>query len=981
MTAPYNRVWVLTSTTGTGTLTLGSARSGYQSFADGGVADGATVAYVIEDGAGWEIGLGTYTATGTTLTRSVVESSNSDSALDLSGNATVFLTVHASDLGRWDAFVGPRFDTMAAFEADQLLTFGTNQAGTIAENGYVVIGSQMFQFAADAAGDGHYTTAGGVEVYEAGPNFSTRARMVAAKARMDAAGDTVAVGTIWFDDLGQYRFLDDGNTDIAGMTGWSADIAVSGTVDGRDVAADGTKLDGIEASADVTDTANVGAAIDGATAKTTPANADTVGLIDSAAVNVLKKMSWSNLKSSLAQASTTDTTAGKFMTPGAFGLGGGVILYTGDVDDYTLPTGRYYAESGSTGTKPGGFGFLNVDRRGPNNRSSQIWFADDGSIYTRIFVVSAWTQWVEVATKYVFASRSAFVSWAATASVDTGTTVSVLIGGPAGAIQFVYDGTTTSVSDATGWAPVAPVYLEHYGITTASTPALATTDYATELQEALDGTVGDLHCTGWVYSASGLSWPDTCGFKIVGEIEDGGIVTDSAIGTTTNLIDFGTGLGPSIDSLHLWFRQTAGITLRSQLYNHLPLISFDDASRGHIRHLRISQASKGITAQDGAGGSNPGGWKITIAEIGAFDSPFVTDGGLDFIKIDNIHVWPFGISSDADLMGIWADGAATGSQIISADGLMIDTFSTFQMPVEVGDASSTSILPFLLGIQLDGDGSRLVLKGGRSVITSLYSTKATPTATTIVAEAGVHHLNMPHLIGGETNILEVQSGAVVNFNGGYLRQHLSADKRGAVVKSGGTLRFNGTHFSFPTGAGTVPFIEQESGGRLVVIDCTGPIGNATARSEVVKYNNDVNGNVLNGAPLYPHGCTFTTEWSLGFYEDAGNRSVGHHDLLAGTQRIFGAATGSPTGGKSVFYTAADYDTTYQHYTIGAYEDDLRILAGGSVAARFRGIDFELSGGLNTAAILTYADDAAAGAGGLITGDFYKTSTGELRIKL
>ena len=37
-------------------------------------------------------------------------------------------------------------------------------------------------------------------------------------------------------------------------------ITVSGTVDGRDVATDGTKLDGIEAGADVTDTANVTAA-------------------------------------------------------------------------------------------------------------------------------------------------------------------------------------------------------------------------------------------------------------------------------------------------------------------------------------------------------------------------------------------------------------------------------------------------------------------------------------------------------------------------------------------------------------------------------------------------------------------------------------------------------------------------------------------------------------------------------------------------
>ena len=40
----------------------------------------------------------------------------------------------------------------------------------------------------------------------------------------------------------------------------TGNVAVSGTVDGRDVATDGSKLDGIEASADVTDTANVTAA-------------------------------------------------------------------------------------------------------------------------------------------------------------------------------------------------------------------------------------------------------------------------------------------------------------------------------------------------------------------------------------------------------------------------------------------------------------------------------------------------------------------------------------------------------------------------------------------------------------------------------------------------------------------------------------------------------------------------------------------------
>lgn len=100
MVTLVNRAKVSTSTTGTGTITLGSAVDGYQTFADAGVTDGDTVRYVIEDGSAWEVGYGTYTASGTTLTRNVMESSNSDAAISLSGSATVFVGAAAEDVSR-----------------------------------------------------------------------------------------------------------------------------------------------------------------------------------------------------------------------------------------------------------------------------------------------------------------------------------------------------------------------------------------------------------------------------------------------------------------------------------------------------------------------------------------------------------------------------------------------------------------------------------------------------------------------------------------------------------------------------------------------------------------------------------------------------------------------------------------------------------------------------------------------------------------
>ena len=95
-----NRAKMTTATTGTGTITLGSAVDGFQTFSAAGVANGDIVRYVIEDGDNWEIGTGVYSVgilVGTTLIRLPSESSNAGSAINLSGDAVVYITAAAED--------------------------------------------------------------------------------------------------------------------------------------------------------------------------------------------------------------------------------------------------------------------------------------------------------------------------------------------------------------------------------------------------------------------------------------------------------------------------------------------------------------------------------------------------------------------------------------------------------------------------------------------------------------------------------------------------------------------------------------------------------------------------------------------------------------------------------------------------------------------------------------------------------------------
>jgi len=121
-----DRVQETTTTTGTGTVTLAGAVAGFQTFAV--IGDGNTTYYCIVNNDDWEVGIGTYTASGTTLARTtILSNSNGDtSPITLSGDSNVFVT-YPADRAAMSTGITENTNTITR---DYTITTGANAMST-----------------------------------------------------------------------------------------------------------------------------------------------------------------------------------------------------------------------------------------------------------------------------------------------------------------------------------------------------------------------------------------------------------------------------------------------------------------------------------------------------------------------------------------------------------------------------------------------------------------------------------------------------------------------------------------------------------------------------------------------------------------------------------------------------------------------------------------------------------------------------------
>jgi len=148
-----DRVKETTTTTGTGTLTLAGAVTGFDSFAD--VGDSNPTYYSCTDGTDFEVGIGTYTLSGTTLSRDTVfESSSTKITADVNGAVSASTSVTVDNVQGGTLTVGQRVRgtgisgvvTIATVNSQTSIVLDT--AVTLADDAALTIGDEKINWTA-----------------------------------------------------------------------------------------------------------------------------------------------------------------------------------------------------------------------------------------------------------------------------------------------------------------------------------------------------------------------------------------------------------------------------------------------------------------------------------------------------------------------------------------------------------------------------------------------------------------------------------------------------------------------------------------------------------------------------------------------------------------------------------------------------------------------------------------------------------------
>jgi len=347
-------------------------------------------------------------------------------------------------------------------------------------------------------------------------------------------------------------------------------------------------------------------------------------------------------------------------------------------------------------------------------------------------------------------------------------------------------------------------------------------------------------------------------------------------------------------------------TVRANLVAYPPLVYAVDSPRHTIGHIRVTQGIVGVDASGNNGGLNWG-----FIETGCLGTGVIIDGSLDFCKVDRIHQWPFGFSSDALYTSVYSDGVTRAAQFGEIDTLSIDTLQTFRASVHITGTSGGGGQENSIGsLMLDGDGSALYMDARKFNIGRLYKTRGVlahlePAIRMDGGELSVTEIDA--VLGGAGKVIDINANnSICEINGGKIG--LTTDEVAVLSTGVSKLSIDGVTFEAGTGVRTVDMITQNLNSVLVVTNCEFP---STGSGRVLVVNQDNDGIKIAGNDFY------------GYSFDANGKENGQYGPNRAPRFVWVPSVAFATVGDSVI-TPTFTNATFSMQADG-YSFDIRII--------------------------------------------------------
>jgi hypothetical protein len=355
--------------------------------------------------------------------------------------------------------------------------------------------------------------------------------------------------------------------------------------------------------------------------------------------------------------------------------------------------------------------------------------------------------------------------------------------------------------------------------------------------------------------------------------------------------------GVSIVDCGFTFKQP-NTSSRASINPYPPAIYAVGSTRFYLDRIRVNA---GYTCLDASG--NTGGSRIGIFECGALaqSNVILTNGALDFIHVDSIECWPYGITDKTNLMsGVYSDQTTNCASFGKVDGLSIDKIATLRANIIITDDFNTAVPININNISLDINAMFEVDRGFIQVGRIYYTHSGGSNPAIYVNGHGSNNRLtidsiMPTVSADDCPVRIAGSGATLSINGGRV---VHAGARFACFDDAATtslLSIRNTFFSI-AGSHAGCLLEGSAiSSNSMVIQNNQSSTYTSGSGNIMCFQADVAPNTASGNsfPRWSHSLPFST--SNGYYDIAEPFSPGAVTPAFITMGNFAPTYGSQEG--------------------------------------------------------------------------------------